>query len=271
MAEDFHDLRERAAALLEKGKLEKALEAYQALSQREPGNARWPQKVGELARKLGEGELAIAGFSEAARRYAEEGFLVKAIALCKVVLAQSPNHAETTLLLARFHTASASTSRRGLARTPRTPAPAGAEAGPAPATASAEAGPAPATASAEAGPAPATASAEAGPAPATASAEAGPAPTAPVAPAAAAVVAPGLQVEATRPTRRTIPPGGSLDAVVLHELVPAARREERPPDAGGRSSSSRSRTRPRRRSQRRSASSPSCRSSPRSRRTRCAG
>jgi len=83
---DVRKLKDHAAQLVQHGKLAQAVAVYEELAEAEPRDARWPQKVGELQRKRGQVAEAVESFAEAARRFAEDGFLVKAIALCKVIL-----------------------------------------------------------------------------------------------------------------------------------------------------------------------------------------
>jgi CRP-like cAMP-binding protein len=103
MTHDLRQLKDRALQLLEKGKLDEALAIYGQLTEAEPREPRWPQKAAELWRKLGRSERAIECFAEATRRLAEEGFLVKAIALCKVILGLNPKHMRTQQMLAELY------------------------------------------------------------------------------------------------------------------------------------------------------------------------
>jgi CRP-like cAMP-binding protein len=107
MSQDLRKLKDSAVLFERKDKLAKALEAYTELSRLEAGNPRWLQKTGEIHKRLGHTEAAVAAFAEAARRLAEDGFLVKAIALCKVILGLNPRHVETQDMLARLYSANA--------------------------------------------------------------------------------------------------------------------------------------------------------------------
>lgn len=158
---DLRKLKDRAEAWYKKGKYDKALEAFHTLAQAEPENPRWSLKAGETYKKLGKATLAVDAFRSAAKRYANMGFDLKAIAMCNLVLGIDPEHRETQAMLQQFHD-----SRFGTR-----PAPAPAEE---------------------------SIEIEAEPPP--------PPPPVPV------------------PRRPTIPPGQSLDAARLHELVPEARK-----------------------------------------------
>ena len=163
---DLRKLKDRAEVWYKKGKFDKALEAFHTLAQAEPDNPRWSLKAGETYKKLGKSKLAVDAFRSAARRYANMGFDLKAIAMCNLVPGIDPEHRETQAMLQQFHD-----SRFGK-----------------------RAVPAPAV------PAPAAEEIEI---------EAEPPPAPPPVPV---------------PRPRTIPPGESLDAAKLHELVPEARK-----------------------------------------------
>jgi CRP-like cAMP-binding protein/tetratricopeptide (TPR) repeat protein len=95
MAKDVRLLREEAAAATAGGKHKRALAAYLELERVERGDAQWAKRAAEAFRKLGRDDEAILAYSRAADRYAQNGFLVQAIAICKLVLQIRPGHAET--------------------------------------------------------------------------------------------------------------------------------------------------------------------------------
>jgi CRP-like cAMP-binding protein len=121
MSHDLRQLKDHALRLLEKGKLDEVLAIYGQLTEAEPREPRWPQKAAELWRKLGQSERAIACFAEAARRLAEEGFLVKAIALCKVILGLNPKHTRTQQMLAELYATPPTSAAREVRRVRPTP------------------------------------------------------------------------------------------------------------------------------------------------------
>lgn len=85
-------LKNEATAALARGKHKKALALYQELEMAEPEDGGWSRRAGELQRQLGDTRGAIQSFTRASRKYAEAGFLVKAIAVCKVILRLDPEH-----------------------------------------------------------------------------------------------------------------------------------------------------------------------------------
>ena len=103
MAKDGRALREEAAAAVAAGKHKRALAAYLELERIEANDAQWAKRAGETYRRLGNSALAIEAFERSAERYAQNGFLVQAIAVCKVILQLDPNHADTFRRLAEMN------------------------------------------------------------------------------------------------------------------------------------------------------------------------
>src|ERR1051325_1385503 len=103
MAKDGRALREEAAAAVAGGKHKRALAAYLELERLEANDAQWPKRAGEAQRRAGNPSNAIEAFERSADRYAQNGFLVQAIAVCKVILQINPNHADTLRRLAEMN------------------------------------------------------------------------------------------------------------------------------------------------------------------------
>jgi len=100
MARDVRALRDEAAEATASGKYKRALAAYLELERLEPREAQWPKRAGETYRRLGNAKNAIEAFNRSAERYAQNGFLVQAIAVCKIVLQIDPQHVDTLHRLA---------------------------------------------------------------------------------------------------------------------------------------------------------------------------
>ena len=58
----------------------------------EPRDAQWPKRAGETYRRSNRDKDAIEAFTRAADRYAQGGFLVQAIAVCKLILQIDPRN-----------------------------------------------------------------------------------------------------------------------------------------------------------------------------------
>src|SRR5215510_2591847 len=103
MAKDGRALREEAAAAVAAGKYKRALAAYLELERLEANDAQWAKRAGETYRRLGNNALATEAFERSAERYAQNGFLVQAIAVCRVILQIDPKHAGTFRRLAEMN------------------------------------------------------------------------------------------------------------------------------------------------------------------------
>jgi cAMP-dependent protein kinase regulator len=92
---DARALRDEVASAIDKGKFKRALECIRELEEIEPRDAAWPKRAAEVYRRLGKNREAIAAYERAADRYAQGGFLVQAIAVCKQILQLDPSHVDT--------------------------------------------------------------------------------------------------------------------------------------------------------------------------------
>ena len=109
---DLRNLKDKATKALEKRNYAKAAEAYLEIAQLED-DPDWRQRAGEALRKVPKPAEAAEQFVMAAEGYARSGFLLKAIAVCKVVLQLEPSHTTTQRMLADLYA-----QRDGGTRTP---------------------------------------------------------------------------------------------------------------------------------------------------------
>jgi CRP-like cAMP-binding protein len=100
---DPRKLKDQAAKAVEKRNYDKAAELYLQIAQLEPDDADWRQRAGEALRKTDDHAAAAAQFVLAAEGYAKAGFLLKAIAVCKVVLQIDPRHDATQHMLTSLY------------------------------------------------------------------------------------------------------------------------------------------------------------------------
>src|SRR5690606_4657081 len=103
MARDVRQLRADAADAAAAGKHKRALAAYLELEQLEPRDAQWSKRAGETYRRLGKEKEAVSAFGRAAERYAQGGFLVQAIAVCKLILQIDPRNADALRRIAAIN------------------------------------------------------------------------------------------------------------------------------------------------------------------------
>lgn len=100
---DARRLREDANTALAAGKFKRALAAYLELERLEPKDAQWPKRIAETLRRLGKNSDAIDAYERSVERYAQSGFLVQAMAVCKIILQIDPQHAGTLRRLAEMN------------------------------------------------------------------------------------------------------------------------------------------------------------------------
>ncbi|TNE48713.1 MAG: cyclic nucleotide-binding domain-containing protein [Deltaproteobacteria bacterium] len=82
--------------------LENKLHELHTQASSEPNNPRWHHKLGETYRRLNKRRKSILSYYRAAELYAEDGFVLKAIAMCKMILDQDPHHHQTQEMLSAF-------------------------------------------------------------------------------------------------------------------------------------------------------------------------
>ncbi len=112
---DPRSLRDEAQLALSKGRPRRALECYRALGEVEPNDGTWPHRAGELLQRLGETAPAIASMRRAVELYARAGFLLKAVAVCKLILRIDPEADDARQRLRELN------SDRGIHVVPRMP------------------------------------------------------------------------------------------------------------------------------------------------------
>jgi hypothetical protein len=87
---DIGELRDAAASAIDRGKVGKALALYAELVLREPESPTWPKRIGETHRRENNAGAAVAAFERAAEKYLQAGFLIQAIAVCKLIIMTHP-------------------------------------------------------------------------------------------------------------------------------------------------------------------------------------
>jgi cAMP-dependent protein kinase regulator len=123
------ELKEAAGRAYEEGKWKRAGELYKTLLPEVGDDAAVLHRAGEVFRKLSQPALAVDCFAREALVYGRQGFLLKGIAVCKLILQMTPDHASTQNMLAglyaeqRQQATGHGTSQPPLARPVERPAP----------------------------------------------------------------------------------------------------------------------------------------------------
>lgn len=100
---DLRKLKDKAAELAAKGKVEKAADVYREILQADPKDVGVLQKLAEVLRRAGEVAQAVECYADVAERFAKDGLLIKAIAICKTILELDPRHEATQAMLAGLY------------------------------------------------------------------------------------------------------------------------------------------------------------------------
>ncbi len=116
-------LKDDALAASSKGNWRKAAWCYANLEKDDPSEPSWALKLGEALRKLGNDNEAVKAFARAASGYARGDVLLKAIAVCKIILGIDPRHTQTQEMLAALHASQATPVPPSAPRPGRGPAP----------------------------------------------------------------------------------------------------------------------------------------------------
>jgi cAMP-dependent protein kinase regulator len=119
MTETLREHKDKAAQLFASGMLETALAEYQLVARAAPEDLSSRQKVAELLQRLGRKQEAIGAYEGVAEDWARQGWLLRAIALCKVILQLDAGHGRTQRRLAQLYALrQAPQARLGRALTP---------------------------------------------------------------------------------------------------------------------------------------------------------
>lgn len=102
---DLRRLRDDAAEAVDRGKYKKARELYGQLAALDPADANWSRRGADMARKLGKDSEAIEDYLLAAAAYVHAGFVLQAVAMCKMALQLDPSHVAALRQLAHLQPA----------------------------------------------------------------------------------------------------------------------------------------------------------------------
>ncbi|MCA9550635.1 MAG: cyclic nucleotide-binding domain-containing protein [Myxococcales bacterium] len=113
MGDGQRRLKDKASQAYADGRLKDALKHYVRVVEEDPSELQCQLKVGDIHKRLGNRDAAVEAYAPVARAYADDGLLLKAIAVCKMILSVDSGHADTQALLADL-----SQARRGPPKAP---------------------------------------------------------------------------------------------------------------------------------------------------------
>jgi CRP-like cAMP-binding protein len=120
---DLRKLKNEALEAAGKGNWRKAAWCYANLEKHEPAEPGWSLKLGESLRKMGNNGEAIKALGRAVNGYAKNGLVLKAIAVCKIILSIDPSHSHAQELLDSFYAAQRNPKDPGVQLPKRSPPP----------------------------------------------------------------------------------------------------------------------------------------------------
>jgi cAMP-dependent protein kinase regulator len=94
----------KAEAYFSKGKLKEAIEAYESIKSYAGKDPRISLRIGEIYRKIGKNNEAIDAYKLAADAFITQGFITKAIGVCKVIIDIDPAQADVQRKIAELYT-----------------------------------------------------------------------------------------------------------------------------------------------------------------------
>lgn len=100
---DLRQMKERAHALAVKGKWPQVVDEHRRIVKVAPNDLANRQKLADALARVGRPAEAIHEYQQVVGAYAVDGFLLKAMALCKVILAIDPAHTQTQQTLALLY------------------------------------------------------------------------------------------------------------------------------------------------------------------------
>jgi len=118
---DLRKLKDKAAELASKGKVEKAADLFREILRADPRDVASCQKLADVLRRGGQIAEAVERYAQVAERFARDGLLIKAIAISKTILELDPEHVATQRQLAELY---AKRSIADVGRAPMRPRPA---------------------------------------------------------------------------------------------------------------------------------------------------
>ena len=84
------DLRAQLNKALHTGRADEALTLYELIEKQKPREPRWSHRKGDLLKRLGRRDEAVAAYDRAVDLYAAQGFFERATATAKVMLSIDP-------------------------------------------------------------------------------------------------------------------------------------------------------------------------------------
>ena len=105
-------VKDKAEGLFSAGRFAEALATYGKIAQYGEKDPRVYLRMGDIERKIGDDAAAIERYNDAAESFIKLGFVIKAIAVCKVILNIDPSRQDIHSRIAQLHGSSPAPAER---------------------------------------------------------------------------------------------------------------------------------------------------------------
>lgn len=113
MADELTKFKEKGEKLFTKGKYKDAVAAYEKIAPYGKKDPHIFMRTGDIARRIPDIEKAVEYYNYASNAYIKQGFIIKAIAVCKMILSVDPTQTNVEEKLASLYSEQASESGVG--------------------------------------------------------------------------------------------------------------------------------------------------------------
>ena len=97
-------VKDKAEGYFSKGKLKEAVETYETIRSYSGKDPKIALRLGDIYRKLGKNSEAVDGYKQAINVFITQGFVTKAIGVCKIIMDIDPSHAAVQKKIAELYT-----------------------------------------------------------------------------------------------------------------------------------------------------------------------
>lgn len=101
---DINAIKDKAESYFSKGKFKNAVEAYESIRPYSSKDPRIALRIGDIYRKLGKNNEAIDSYKQTISIFISQGFVTKAIGVCKVIMDIDPSQTAVQKKIAELYT-----------------------------------------------------------------------------------------------------------------------------------------------------------------------
>lgn len=101
---DINAIKDKAEGYFSKGKFKEAVEAYESIRPYSGKDPRIVLRIGDIYRKLGKNDDAVDAYKQAINIFISQGFVTKAIGVCKIIMDIDPSQTAVQKKIAELYT-----------------------------------------------------------------------------------------------------------------------------------------------------------------------